>query len=412
MKAELSDYASLSESLKVLNLKKKMFEYTWRWYGPNDRITLQQIRQAGATGVVTALHHVPNGEIWTVDEIQKRKAEVEAAGLVWSVVESVPVHENIKRQVGNYLELIENYKQTLANLGQCGIKTVCYNFMPVLDWSRTRLQVEMPDGSFALEYRMVDFVIFDLFILNRPGAESQYSEKQIEKAKKEFESYDEEKIQDLTRTILLGLPGSEESYTLEQFQAILDTYKNMGREQLQKHLFDFIKAVMSVAEQNGVKLAIHPDDPSWDTFGLPRIMSNIDDAEALLACYDSEYNGITLCTGSWGTLYTNDLVEMAKRLAHRINFVHLRNVKCDEEYNFLEVYLLEGSVDMPAVVLALVEGFGERKVPVRPDHGNQMLDDIGRKNYPGYSMYGRMKGLAEIKGLEAGVRFVKSYRNC
>lgn len=384
-----------------------MFEYTWRWYGPNDRITLPEIRQAGATGVVTALHHIPNGDAWSVEEILKRKAMIEAAGLVWSVVESVPVHENIKRQVGNYLELIENYKETLSNLAQCGIKTVCYNFMPVLDWSRTQLTVANEDGSLSLAYRIEDFVAFDMFILKRPNADQDYPEKIVDAAKIHFDGLDADGIKTLTDTILLGLPGSEEVYTLDEFQRILDTYADIDAAKLQKHLFEFVSAIVPTAEANGILLGIHPDDPSWDTFGLPRIMSNLDDAQALITTIDSPSNGITLCTGSWGTHYKNDLVVLTESLAHRINFVHLRNVVRDEDHNFKEVYLMEGDVDMFGVTKALVDGCGDRKVPVRPDHGNQMLGDLGKDNYPGYSLYGRMKGLAEIKGLEAGIRGMK-----
>ncbi len=381
-----------------------MFEYTWRWYGPNDRITLQDIKQVGATGIVTALHHIPNGEVWTVDDIMERKNMIEAEGLTWSVVESVPVHEDIKRQVGNYQGLIENYKQTLKNLGQCGIKTVCYNFMPVLDWSRTQLNVEAEDGSLALAFRMLDFAAFDICILKRPGAEEDYGIEVVEKARAYFEQMDEATIAQLTNTILAGLPGSEEAYTLSEFQAMLDTYQGIDRTQLQQHLFDFIDEIIPVAEQSGVLMAIHPDDPSWDTFGLPRIMSNLNDAKAMIERYDSPSNGVTLCTGSWGTLYSNDLVKMAEALVERINFVHLRNVTCDTDYNFQEVQLFEGNVNMPEVAKALVKGFGDRMVSVRPDHGNQMLDDLGKKNNPGYSLYGRMKGLAAIKGLEVGIR--------
>ncbi len=381
-----------------------MFEYTWRWYGPNDRITLEEIRQAGATGIVTALHHVPNGEVWTVEEIKKRKAEIEAAGLVWSVVESVPVHEDIKRRMGNYKIYIEHYKQTLKNLADCGIKMVCYNFMPVLDWSRTRLNHQMPDGSLALAYRMTDFAAFDLFVLKRPGAEKDYTQEVIRKATKEFDKMSGADIDALTATILLGLPGSEESYTLTEFQAMLDTYKGIDRHKLQQHLFAFLNEIIPEAEKHGVLMGIHPDDPSWDTFGLPRVVSSLTDIKALIGCVDSPSNGLTLCTGSLGTFYKNDLPQIAQEVVHRINFVHLRNVERDEELNFMESYMFEGDVNMVAVVKALVEGFGDRKVPVRPDHGNQMLGDLGKNNYPGYSLYGRMKGLAEIKGMEMGVR--------
>lgn len=390
-----------------------MFDYTWRWYGPNDRITIQQVRQAGARSVVSALHHIPNGEVWPVEEIQKRIDEIGAVGLEWSVVESVPVHEDIKKQKGDWKQYIENYKETLRNLSKFGIRTVCYNFMPVLDWSRTHINFEMPDGSLTLLYKMADFAAFDMFILKRPNAEADYTPDMIEKAKQAFDTMSQEEKDKLSNAILAGLPGSEETYTLQDFQNVLDEYAGIDRAQLQKHLFDFIDEIIPVAEECGILMGIHPDDPSWNLLGLPRVMSSVEDAKALVEHLDSPSNGVTLCTGSWGTNYNNCLVKMTEDLAHRINFVHLRNVQRDEDYNFMEHYLFQGDIDIFGVMKALVtsedrRGFDEKfpghKLPLRPDHGNQMLDDIGRDYFPGYSLYGRMKALDKIKGLEIGIR--------
>ncbi len=389
-----------------------MVEQTWRWYGPNDRISLQDIRQTGATGIVTALHHIPNGEVWPVDEIRQRKAIIEAAGLTWSVVESVPVHEDIKKQTGQWQVYIANYQETIHNLGQCGIETICYNFMPVLDWSRTNLNKAFDDGSLALIYEQKVLAAFDLFILKRPGAEKDYPETVRKEAEAYFQAMDADQIEKLTNTIIKGLPGAEESYSLEQFQQVLDSYHHIDEKTLQKHLLDFLNAIIPVAETAGVRMAIHPDDPPWGLFGLPRVVSTLEDALTITQTIDSISNGITLCTGSFGAGHFNNLSEMAKELAPRINFAHLRNVKRDTDYNFREDYLFEGDVDIYAVLKAIVEEEERRKkegrkdfsIPVRPDHGNQMLGDIGQDNNPGYSLYGRMKGLAEIRGLELGIR--------
>ncbi len=389
-----------------------MIEQTWRWYGPNDRITLKDIRQTGATGIVTALHHIPNGEVWTVEEVEKRKKEVEAAGLIWSVVESVPVHEDIKKQSGNWELYVKNYQESIKNLGACGIHTICYNFMPVLDWSRTNLKSEFADGSLALKYDQKVFAAFDIYILKRPGAEKDYSEKIVKEATESFNSMSAEEIETLTNNVIKGLPGAEESYTLEQFQSVLDGYMDIDDAKLRKHLLDFLSSIIPVAEKAGVRMAIHPDDPPWGLLGLPRVVSTLKDAKILTQHVDSVSNGVTLCTGSWGAGYFNDLSQMAKELAPRINFAHLRNVKRDTDYNFNEDYLFEGDVDIYEVLKTIVEeeerrkteGRGDFSIPVRPDHGNQMLGDVGQANNPGYSLYGRMKGLAEIRGLELGIR--------
>ena len=387
-------------------------EQTWRWYGPNDRITLRDIKQTGATGIVTALHHIPNGEVWNVEEIQKRKESIEKEGLRWSVVESVPVHEDIKKQTGNWKEYVENYKQSIRNLGQSGIETVCYNFMPVLDWSRTNLEFIFNDGSLALIYEEKVFAAFDMYILKRLGAEKDYTDKIVQEAEAYYKSLSAEQIEKLTNNIIKGLPGAEESYTLEQFQKVLDGYKDIDDAELRKHLQDFLRAIIPVAEEAGVRMAIHPDDPPWGLLGLPRVVSTLDDAKAIISTVDSVANGVTLCTGSWGAGYFNDLSVMAKELASRINFAHLRNVKRDTDYNFNEDYLFNGDVDIYQVLKTIIEEEERRKsegrkdfsIPVRPDHGNQILGDIGQDNNSGYSLYGRMKGLAEIRGLELGIR--------
>ncbi|MGE4290234.1 MAG: mannonate dehydratase [Salinivirgaceae bacterium] len=387
------------------------FEHTWRWFGPNDRITLEQIRQTGATGIVTALHQVPVGDVWTAEAIQERKALIEKHGMTWSVVESVPVSEAIKKQKGNYMEHIGNYKQTLSNLAQCGIYTVCYNFMPVLDWSRTNLNYTYNDGSQSLKYEYPVFAAFDLFILRRKNAAEDYSQEVIDQATRYFASLNEAQKADLQHTILLGLPGSLEAYTLEAFQAALEEYRHIDKAKLREHLIYFLQEISPVAEHEGIKLAIHPDDPPWAQLGLPRIVTGYDDIKFILTRVNSQANGITLCTGSLGAGYSNDLVKMAKDFAERIHFAHLRNVSRDAGRNFRESNLFEGNVDIVSVAGALIKESMRRKIqqrpdfkiPIRPDHGFQILGDIGLDNYPGYGLYGRMKSLAEIRGMELGL---------
>lgn len=381
-------------------------KHTWRWFGPFDRITLQQIKQTGARGVVTALHHIPNGEVWSSVEINKRKKIIEDSGLSWDVVESVPVHEDIKKQSGAYKQYIENYKQTIKNLGDCGIKTICYNFMPVLDWSRTNLDFMFDDGSLALKFDISVFIAFDAFILQRPGALNDYSSDQLAKARDEYELMNDRDKEQLTRTIIAGLPGSEESYTLMEFQNVLDEYRNIDAQKLRKHLYAFLHEIIPVAEQAGVKMAIHPDDPPFSLLGLPRVVSTLNDVKALLHEVDSPANGLAFCSGSFGAGYFNDLSQMVNELSYRINFLHLRNVIRDKEGNFCETYLFNGDADIYEIVKTalLEEKRSGRQIPVRPDHGNQMFDEIGKKNNPGYSLYGRMKGLAEIRGLEYGIQ--------
>ena len=380
---------------------------TWRWFGPDDPVSLQKARQAGATGIVTALHHMNQGQVWTVEEIEKRRDEVEAAGLTWSVVESIGVGEGIKTRTGNYREKIDNYKQSIRNVARAGIKTICYNFMVITDWSRTNLMFKLPNGGFALRYDKVDFAAYDLFVLKRKGAEASYTPAQIAAAKARLDGKSAGEIAELERNLIDWLPARDFAYTRESFRDMLELYSKISPDDLRANLIEFLREITPVAEEEGARLCIHADDPSFPIFGLPRVMSTADDVRAMFKAVPEEACGLTLCTGSFGSNLNNDLVAMAKEFAPRIHFVHLRNVSHEPDGSFYEADHLGGDTDLIGVAAAMLSeeerrwsaGRLDAEIPFRPDHGHLMGDDIGQESNPGYSFVGRLKGLAELRGV-------------
>ncbi len=394
------------------SLKNPIFEQSWRWYGPHDPVNLQTVKQAGANGIVTALHHIPVGEVWSLEEIDRRKALLDKSNkenpfpLHWNVVESLPVHEHIKQGKADKAGYIENYKQSLRNLGRSGITRICYNFMPVLDWLRTNVRYELEDGSTALLHDLEDLIVFDLFILKREKAEEDYEPEMVERAKRKYSGMTKAELDRLQESLLMALPGDQNGFTLEKLRKGLEDYKGISAEQLRENLVEFLKEVIPVAEEAGVKMAIHPDDPPWPVLGLPRVVSTAKDLDHIFDQVPSKTNGLTFCSGSFGASEKNDLPEIIRRYYHRIHFVHLRSVQREGNSRFYEANHLEGSAKMHKLVRTFYEcqkGQNRGPIPMRPDHGHQMLDDLEKTTYPGYSAIGRLRGLAELRGLELGI---------
>lgn len=384
---------------------------TWRWFGPGDSITLEKIRQAGATGIVTSLHDVPTGEAWPLEMIKSRKAMIEDAGMQWDVIESIPVHNDIKSRTGNYHELIENYKTSVRNAGAAGVTTVCYNFMPVVDWTRTNLTYQLPDKSYALRFEYSDFAAYDVFVMQRQGAENDYSSDMLNKAKARFDAMSDAEREMLEKNIIAGLPGGEGSYDREGIRDTIQQFIDLGEDGLRDSLFEFLEAVIPVAEEAGVKMCIHPDDPPFSLFGLPRVVSTQQDARKILEAVPSPANGLTMCAGSYGARGDNDLIAMVNEFAERIYFVHLRNVKREDDGSFYEAAHLDGDNDMVGLVQALLkcESSLGCQIPMRPDHGHTLSDEQGKADLkPGYSYLGRLKGLAELRGLICAVSYMNA----
>ncbi len=394
------------------DIQDTYLNHTWRWFGPDDPVRLSEIKQTGVKGIVSALHHIPCGEAWPEEEIRRRKKTIENAGFSWDIIESVNVHESIKTAAPDREAYIENYCTSLRNLAQCDIRTVCYNFMPVLDWTRTHLSYKVADGTFALRYDPVALAGFELFILKRKDAEASYTEAQIEAAQAYVKALRPKDKNTLQQTIMAGLPGTDEIFTLEEFSYYLEEYKDINAQQLKENLIYFLQKVIPVAEEYDIKMCIHPDDPPFPILGLPRVVSIEQDLQDIVSAVPSPHNGITFCTGSLGARADNDLPNMIRRLGDKIHFLHLRNVQRNDDGSFFEADHLEGSNDMFAVMKAVIDqqhqrlqkGQGNPSIPMRPDHGHQMDFDAGRPYYPGYSAVGRMRGLAELRGLEMGIR--------
>ena len=386
---------------------------TWRWFGPQDPISLAQVKQAGATGIVTALHHMYRGEAWPLAEVMKRKAEIEAAGLEWSVVESIPVHNSIKLRSGDFRFYVDAWKDSLRAVAQAGVKVVCYNFMPVVDWTRTDLKWALPSTGYALRFDAIDFAAYDIFILARKNAEAQYDGRRVNAARTRFEDMPDARRINLERTIIAGLPGAEASYTREEFRRQVSEYEGVTEDDLRANLLAFLREIAPVAAELGLRLCIHPDDPPWSLFGLPRVVSTADDVRAIFGAADVAANGLTFCVGSFGARADNDLEAMVREFAPRIHFAHLRQVRRDEDGSFYEAEHLDGSSDMVGVVRALLEeearrrreGRADAEIPMRPDHGHLLADDIDKKTNPGYSYVGRLKGLAELRGVARGLSY-------